>query len=89
MMNNSLRQGSTVILVISWTVLAIALSGSAFAQVKPKINLLRGDQKDPATEAYRNAVDNEYKSKLKSIPDKPQKKADPWADVRSSASPTK
>jgi hypothetical protein len=83
-MTKGLRQHSAVVLVISWIVSAIASSGAAFAQVQPKINLWREDQKDPATEAYRKAVDSEYKSKLKSIPDKPQKKADPWADVRSS-----
>lgn len=88
-MTKSLRQHSVVVLVVSWTVLAIVPSGSAFAQVQPKINLLREEPKDPATEAYKKALDNEYKSKLKSMPDKPQKKADPWANVRSSTLPQK
>ena len=84
-MTISLRQHSVVVLVISWTVLSIALSGSAFAQFQPKVNLLNEKQKDdPKTEAYKKALDDEYKSKLKAIPDQPQKKADPWANVRSS-----
>jgi hypothetical protein len=83
-MTISLRQHSAVVLVISWTVLFVALNGSAFAQFKPKIDLLKGKPVDPATEAYRKEVDKEYQSKLKAIPDQPQKKVDPWGNVRSS-----
>ena len=83
-MTKSLRQHSALVLGVSWAVLTIAPSGSAFAQIQPKLNLLREEPKDPATEAYKKSLDNEYKSKLKSIPDTPQKKADPWANVRSS-----
>ncbi len=78
------RQHSPVILLISWIVLSIALSGSAFAQIKPKLNLLNEEKKDQGNEAYRKALENEYQSKLRTIPDQPKKKVDPWANVRSS-----
>jgi hypothetical protein len=84
MMTINLRQHSVVVFVISWTVLSIALSGSAFAQFKPSLNLMQDKPEDPATEAHRKAVENEYKSKLKEIPDRPQTKVDPWANIRSS-----
>ena len=71
-----------VVLVISWTILSIALSGSAFAQFQPKVNLLKDKPVDPKTEAYKKELDQEYQSKLKAIPDQPQKKVDPWANVR-------
>jgi hypothetical protein len=83
------RQHSPVILLISWIVLSIALSGSALAQFQPKINLLNNQPVDPATEAYRKEVDKEYKSKLKAIPDQPRKNVDPWANARSSNPPQK
>jgi hypothetical protein len=83
-MTISLRQQSVVVLV-SWTVLSIALSGSAFAQFKPSVDLAKiKPLDDPAKEAYRKEVDKEYQAKIKAIPDQPQKKVDPWANVRSS-----
>jgi hypothetical protein len=83
MMTFNLRQHSVVVFVISWTVLSLALSGSAFAQFKPSLNLMQDKPKDSATEAYKKAIENEYKSKLKEIPDRPQTKVDPWANARS------
>jgi hypothetical protein len=80
-----LRQHSLVVLVISWTVLAIALSGSAGAQIQPKLNLMGDKPVDPKSEAYKKELDQEYQSKLKAIPDQPQKKVDPWGNVRSSS----
>jgi hypothetical protein len=84
MMTISLRQHSVVILVISWTVLSIALSGSAFAQIKPKLNFADEKPVDPKSEAYKKELDQQYQSTLKAIPDQPQKKVDPWGNVRSS-----
>jgi hypothetical protein len=84
MMTISLRQNSVVVFVVSWTVFFIALSGSAFAQFRPHLNLMQDKAEDPATEAHRKAVENKYKSKLKEIPDQPKTKVDPWANVRSS-----
>jgi len=81
----SFRQHLVAAFVIGWTILSIALSGSAFAQFKPGIDLMHEKPKDPATEAYEKAVDNEYKSKLKAIPDQPQKKIDPWGNIRNSS----
>ncbi|MGB3657707.1 MAG: hypothetical protein WBA14_07240 [Pseudolabrys sp.] len=77
-----LCQHSVVVLVISFAVLSIALSGSAFAQ-KPGVNL-KGDKPpaDPKSAAERKRIDQEY---LKAIPDQPQKKVDPWAMIRSPA----
>jgi hypothetical protein len=89
MMTISSRQHSTVIFLISWIVLSIALSGSALAQFQPKINLLDNRPVDPATDAYRKEVDKEYKSKLKAIPDQPRKNVDPWANARSTNPPQK
>ncbi len=83
-MTISWRQHSVVYWVAGWAAISIALSGSAFAQIKPKLNLLNEEKKDRGNEAYRKALENEYQSKLKTIPDQPQKKADPWANVRSS-----
>jgi len=79
-----LRQHSVVVFVAGWAALSIALSGSAFAQIKPKLNLLNEEKKDQGNEAYRKALENEYQSKLRTIPDQPKKKVDPWANVRSS-----
>ena len=80
-----LRQHSAVVLVISFAVLSIALSGSAFAQFRPGVNLAPSDKPiDPKSEAYKKQLDQEYQSTLKAIPDQPQKKVDPWANVRSS-----
>ena len=80
-----LRQHSAVVLVISFAVLSIALSGSAFAQ-KPGVNFT-GDKPpvDPKSEAEKKRIDQEYQSTLKAIPDQPQKKVDPWAKIRSPA----
>jgi len=80
-----LRQHFAVVLVISFAVLSIALSGSAFAQ-KPGVNF-KGDKPpvDPKSEAEKKRIDQEYQSTLKAIPDQPQKKVDPWAKIRSPA----
>ena len=72
-------------MLIGWIVLSIAVSGPASAQFQPKIDLSKGRPVDPATEANRKEVDKEYQSKLKTIPDHPQKKVDPWANVRNSS----
>ena len=76
----------SVVLVLSCTALSIVLSGSAFAQFQPKIDLSKGAPADPSKEAYRKEIDKEYQSKLKTIPDQPQKKADPWGNIRPNTS---
>ena len=73
-----------VALVISCTVLSVALNGTALAQFKPGINLANDKQVDPSKEAKRKETDEKYRETLKAIPDRPQKKADPWANVRGS-----
>jgi hypothetical protein len=74
---------SVIVLVISWTVPSLALSGSAFAQIKPKLNLTDEKPVDPKSEAYKKEIDEKYRSTLKAIPDQSQKKVDPWGNVRS------
>jgi len=51
MMTISLRQTSVAAFVICWTVLSIALSGSAFAQFKPSLNLMQDKQEDPGVDS--------------------------------------
>jgi hypothetical protein len=81
----SLRKHSVIALLIGG--ISIALSGSAFAQLK--MDMSKGQPVDPATLEERKKVDQEYQSKLKTIPDQPQKKSDPWGNVRGSNSPQK
>jgi hypothetical protein len=80
-----LCQHSAVVLVISFAVLSMAPSGSAFAQ-KPEVNS-KGDKPpvDPKSAEERKRIDQEYQSTLKAIPDQPQKKVDPWAKIRTPA----
>jgi hypothetical protein len=87
MMIVSLRQHSVVVLLIGGIALSIALSGSAFAQIK--MDMSKGQPVDPETLEDRKKVDQEYQSKLKTIPEQPQKKSDPWANVRGSNSSQK
>jgi hypothetical protein len=75
---------SVVVLVINCAVLPIALSGSAVAQFTPGVNL-KEPPVDPKSEAYKKQLDQQYQSTLKAIPDQPQKKVDPWANIRSPA----
>jgi hypothetical protein len=84
MMTIRLQQHSVVVLAISLTVLSIALSGSAFAQMQPKRDVPKDKPVDLKSEAYRKQIDEQYQSTLKAIPDQPQKKVDPWGNVRSS-----
>ena len=84
MMIVSLRQHSVIALLIGGVALSIAPSGSAFAQIK--MDMSKGQPVDPATLEERKKVDQEYQSKLKTIPDQPQKKSDPWGIVRGSNS---
>ena len=89
MMTIGLRQHLVVVLVISWTVLSIALSGSAFAQLPPKTNYPKDKPIDRKSETYKKELDQQYQSTLKAIPDQPQKKVDPWGNVRSPTSSPK
>jgi hypothetical protein len=73
-----------VALVISCAVLSLVLSGSAFAQFQPKMNLANEKPVDPTKEAKKKEIDEKYRETLKAIPDQPQKKVDPWGNVRSS-----
>jgi hypothetical protein len=76
-----------IALLIGGIALSIAPSRSAFAQIK--MDMSKGQPVDPATLEERKKVDQEYQSKLKSIPDQAQKKPDPWANVRGSNSSQK
>ena len=87
MMIVSLRKHSVLALLIGGVAFSITLSGSAFAQLK--MDMSKGQPVDPATLEERKKVDQEYQSKLKTIPDQAQKKPDPWANVRGSNSTQK
>jgi hypothetical protein len=87
MMIISLRKHSALALIIGGIAFSITLSGSAFAQLK--MDMSKGQPVDPATLEERKKVDQEYQSKLKTIPDQAQKKPDPWANVRGSNSTQK
>jgi len=71
-----------IVLVVSCTVLSLALNGTAFAQFKPGMNLAKDKPVDSSKETKRKETDEKYRETLKAIPDQPQKKADPWANVR-------
>ena len=73
-----------VALVVSCAILSLALNGTAFAQFKPEINLAKDKPVDPSKEAKRKDTDEKYRETLKAIPDQPQKKADPWGNIRGS-----
>jgi hypothetical protein len=75
-----------VALVVSCVVLSLALNGTAFAQFKPEMNLAKDKPVDPSKEAKRKETDEKYRETLKAIPDQPQKKVDPWSNVRGSTS---
>ena len=79
-----LRQRSVVVLAIICAVFSVALSGSASAQVRPKMSKQADRPEDLLRERWSKEVDRQYQSTLKSIPDQPQKKADPWSNIRSS-----
>jgi hypothetical protein len=73
-----------IALVVSCTVLSLALNGTALAQFKPGMNLAKDKPVDPSKEAKRKETDEKYRETLKAIPDQPQKKTDPWGNVRGS-----
>jgi hypothetical protein len=84
----SARQNSMIVFIVSCAFAFIVLNGPAFAQFKPSLNLSADKQEDPASEAHRKEIENEYKSKLKMIPNQEQKRTDPWGNLRS-AEPSK
>jgi len=71
-----------IALVVSCAVLSLALNGTAFAQFKPSVNLAKDKPVDPSQEEKRKETDEKYRETLKTIPDQPQKKADPWSNMR-------
>ena len=85
MKNIGIRQKSVTVFIVSCAFAFIfMLNGSAFAQLKPSLNFTDKPE-DPATEARRKEIENEYKSKLKTIPDQEPKKSDPWSLIQSRA----
>ena len=82
MKNIGVRAKSVTVFIVSCAFAFIMLNGSAFAQLKPSLNFTDKSE-DPATEARIKKIENEYKSKLKTIPDQEPKKSDPWSNLRS------
>ena len=72
--------------IIQTGAMIVLLTGAAFAQAPPMGLHVKGDKRAPTTQqqAYEKALDKAYRSAKETIP-VPEKKADPWADVRPSA----
>ena len=69
------------------TLIVILMMGAASAQTDPS-GFLKGredrtdrEKKDP------RAIDHDYQSTIKKIPDAEKNKSDPWGDVRPAAAP--
>jgi hypothetical protein len=73
-----------IVLVVSCAVLSLALNETTSAQFKPTMNLANDKPIDPLMKEKRKETDEKYRETLKAIPDQPQKKADPWSNMRGS-----
>ena len=65
------------------TLIVILTMGSASAQADLKD--IQGGQnsvRDPQEKKNDRAIDRDYQSTMKRIPDKEKKESDPWGDVR-------
>ena len=76
--------GCTVIRkTIYATLIVILMMGSAFAQAD--LNDIQGGQdsvRDQKEKKNDRAIDRDYQSTMKRLPDKERKQSDPWGDVR-------
>jgi hypothetical protein len=64
--------------------------GAASAQVKnldPSGFLKGGEDRTDREKKDPRAIDRDYQSTIKKIPDAEKKKSDPWGDVRPAAAP--
>ena len=67
--------------IIHATLIVLLMTEAASAQPKPGMTLKNGNSsRTKEQKEYDKAIDREYQSKLKGIPD--QKKSDPWGDIR-------
>jgi hypothetical protein len=72
------------------TLIVILMMGAASAQVTDPSGFLKGredrtDRDSPKKDP--RAIDRDYQSTIKKIPDAEKKKSDPWGDVRPAAAP--
>jgi hypothetical protein len=73
--------GETFILLLMTQVISALDNSGGSTPFRPGLNI-KNDQPSRSKEqkAYDNAIDREYRSKLKELPD--AKKADPWGNIR-------
>jgi hypothetical protein len=66
------------------TLIVILMMGAASAQVMDPTGFLKGEKTAPTREEKKDprAIDRDYQSTIKKIPDAEKKKFDPWGDVR-------
>ena len=75
------------------TLIVILMMGAASAQIKDNPGFYNGggetaDETVKAREKKNDrAIDRDYQSTIKKIPDAEKKKSDPWSDVRPAAAP--
>ena len=73
------------------TLIVILMMGAASAQVTnlDPSGFLKGreDRTDREKKKDPRAIDRDYQSTIKKIPDAEKKKSDPWGDVRPAAAP--
>jgi hypothetical protein len=73
------------------TLIVILMMGAASAQVTnlDPSGFLKGreDRTDRREKKDPRAIDRDYQSTIKKIPDAEKKKSDPWGDVRPAAAP--
>ena len=75
--------------IIHATLIILLTTGAVYAQMpKPGVTL-KNDKPSRSKEQheYDKAVDREYQSAIKKVPD--QKKSDPWGDIRTTPPATK
>jgi hypothetical protein len=74
--------------IIHATLIMLLMTEAVAAQIKPGVTL-KNDKPSRSKEQqeYDKAVDREYQSGIKKVPD--QKKSDPWGDIRTTPPATK
>lgn len=73
--------------IFAGTVLLVLLAGPAFAQDSMGINLWNDKPQTSEQKEKNQAIDNEYKSTIKNLPDRKKSGTDPWGTVRGSSTP--
>jgi hypothetical protein len=71
------------------TLIVILMMEAASAQVTDPTGFLKGREDRAPTREKKDprAIDRDYQSAIKKIPDAEKKKSDPWGDIRPAAAP--